>query len=500
MTKHSFLLVLAALLAGCSALSPQQARQAVDAVREQALVEPSVWQQLVKDHDANAPELGGWFARWNDPVLEAMQTKALEGAPGIKAALARIEQARAAQVGANASGLPTLDLNGRLARTRNVLFPPGLLLETASLLVDAAWELDFYGANALRRDSAQQRLQARVISAHEAQASLAAEVATAHINLLSCALAVEVARRDSEVLGKSEALVESRASAGLASATERSASRAAVLEAANRERAQLEQCDIAFKVMAWLTRQPEAQVRSAYEPRLKLALRQGLPSPGGMRVEPVPARWLAQRPDLLAVEAELVAAQSEIGLAEIARYPRLALTGQVGPAWLFSNVIGNSRGTSWTVAPTLGLPLFDAGRRKAEVQAAKARYAEAAASYTDRASAAAREVEEALVRLQSAQDRRARQAQILEQSLTQSRIAEQRRSVGIAPASETLDAQRAELNARQQVVLLDREVLLAQMTLYKALGAGWQRFAPSSGPMSVPSADRAAERSTTASK
>jgi outer membrane protein, multidrug efflux system len=462
---------------GCASVTPEQARSKISAEQARALEHHSRWEALASQAAAPASaetNLQNWYQSWNDGLLLELQKQTLASSPNLEAAQARVAQSRAVLASAQSAGLPSLDLNNRLSRARNVLFPPGLLLNTASILLDAAWEIDIWGANAMRAQAADQRLLARTVSAQELAAALASEVAQTHLSILACAMAKAVTQEDSRLVAVSESLVRVRLQAGLAATPELNAVSRQLTEARQREIAQAEQCDLGFKALSALSLINEARLREMYTPVLKQAVVQGLPKALPLPVNTLPAQWIGERPDLVALALELQAAQFDIGVSNAARYPRLALTGQVGPGWLRSNSIGNSNGISWSIAPTLGLPLFDGGRRKADVNAAKARYTEAAAQYRERAAQAVREVEEAMVKLQSAGDRLGVQHELLDQTTAAQRLVEQRLQVGLAAASELADARRQTLSARQQVVVIQREALLAQLALFKALGSGWQ--------------------------
>ncbi len=464
--------------AGCTSVSSEQTRSKVNAEQARALEHHNRWEALAgrasSDPSGSAANPQNWYQSWNDALLLELQKQTLAGSPNLEAAQARVAQSRALLASAQSSGLPSLDLNNRVSRARNVLFPPGLLLNTASILLDAAWEIDIWGANAMRAQAAEQRLLARVVSAQELASAVASEVAQTHLGILACAMAVAVTKEDTRLVAASENLVRVRLQAGLAGTPELNIASRQLTEARQRELAQVEQCDLGFKALSTLSLINEARLREMYAPVLKQVVMQGLPRAQPLPVNTLPAQWIGERPDLVALALELEAAQFDIGVSDAARYPRLALTGQVGPGWLRSNSIGNSNGISWSVAPTLGLPLFDGGRRKADVNAAKARYTEAAAQYRERAAQAVREVEEAMVKLQSAQDRLGVQNELLEQTITAQRLIEQRLQVGLAAASELADGRRQTLSARQQIVVIQREALLAQLALYKALGSGWQ--------------------------
>jgi outer membrane protein TolC len=188
----------------------------------------------------------------------------------------------------------------------------------------------------------------------------------------------------------------------------------------------------------------------------------------------VPAQALAQRPDLLIAEREVVAASAEVAQAQAARLPRIALNGSISAARFESSDFGNQGGTLWAIGPvTVSLPLFDGGTRRANVVAAQARFDEAGTLYRGKLRGAVREVEEALVALQSTADR-STDAQVATEGYAASfRATEARFRGGLASLYELEDARRSALQAEIALIDLKRERATAWITLYRALGGGW---------------------------
>ncbi len=179
------------------------------------------------------------------------------------------------------------------------------------------------------------------------------------------------------------------------------------------------------------------------EPRLREKLTASWTDPGqgaGLAVSSVPARLLAQRPDIYQAEREVAAAGADVGNARAQRYPRLSLSGSIAGGRVHTGGIDTGAQT-WSIGPlAVSLPIFDGGRRAANVEAAQARYQEAEALYAARVRQAVREVEEALVSL-----------------------------------VELEEVRRASLAAETALVGLQREHAAAWIALYRAMGGGWAR-------------------------
>ena len=147
-----------------------------------------------------------------------------------------------------------------------------------------------------------------------------------------------------------------------------------------------------------LTALPEGQLRQ------QLAAAPAQPA-APLAIDALPAHTLGQRPDVFSAEREVAAASADVGNARAQRYPRLTLSGSIGVG-NFRGAGGSTTADTWSIGPlALSLPLFDGGRRRANVDAAAARYDEAVLKYRGSVRQAVREVEEALVNLDSSEQR-----------------------------------------------------------------------------------------------
>ena len=191
----------------------------------------------------------------------------------------------------------------------------------------------------------------------------------------------------------------------------------------------------------------------------------------------VPAQVLSQRPDLAAAEAELAAAAFDVGAADAERYPRLSLGGSIGITTFRAGGLSGD-GPSWSFGPLFTLPLFDGGRRLAAVDAARARFDEARAGYEQRARLAVREVEEALVRLDAASRREADAVRAAQGFRDFFAAAQARWEIGTGSLIDQEDARRIALAAQAALVAVQRERVAAWVSLYRAIGGGWEPQAP----------------------
>lgn len=427
----------------------------------------TAWQSPLP-HGGEPASLKSWWSRWNDPVLAGLIEAAQTTNPTVEQAAARIAQARAVQAIAGASALPGVTANAGATRSNSGVAVNGpAATSNVSASVQAAWELDLFGANRRTREAADARFMARNIDWHHARVSLAAEVAAAYVSLRIDEALASGFERDARSRSETSRLTGLKTDAGFEAPANAALARASASEAAARLTAQRAQVDLDVKTLVALTGLDETVLRKTLASEtLKL------PSPATFAVDAVPAIALAQRPDLASAERELAALSAEIGVAEADRYPRISLTGSIG--YSATRMAGfTSDGATWGFGPSITLPLLDAGRRSANVELAKARYAETLAAYKATATRAVREVEEALTQLRAAQTRLPDLNAALAGYVSFEKAAQARLSVGAGSVLELEDARRAVLGAQVAVLTLERERANAWISLYRAAGGGW---------------------------
>ncbi len=426
---------------------------------------PTRWQAPLP-HGGQLSGLGQWWQQFDDPLLVSLIDAAQAVSPSIASAASRIEQSRAARVAAGAALLPALDATASAQRGRQDLL--SAVGSSASVGAQVSWELDLFGARRNAREAAQARLEGAQAGWHDARVAVAAEVASSYTELRACEAQLEQARADSASRNETSRLTELSMKAGFEAPASAALARASAAQGNSLLTQRRAQCDGLVKGLVGLTGVAEPALRSQLE-----AGRARLPMPAPPVIASVPAQALAQRPDLLSAERAWVAAGADVAHAQAARYPRIGLNGNIGAA-RFESGFGYQSGTLWTVGPvTVSLPLFDGGTRRANVGAAQARFDEAGALYRGRLRTAVREVEVALVSLQSTVDRSS-DAQVASEGFAASfRATEARFKGGLASLFELEDARRSAVQAQVALIDLQRERASAWIALYRALGGGW---------------------------
>ena len=408
-----------------------------------------------KPHQGTLTDLTRWWQQQGDPLLVELIAAGQAVSPTVASARSHIEQSRAARTTAGAALLPSLEASASASRARSQQaggVDPAPVATTVQAGLQTAWEIDLFGGRRASRDAATDRLAGAQAQWHDARVSVAAEVANQYHSLRSCHQLEGVTRADATSRQETARLSRLSTEAGFTAPATDALARASAAEASARATQQHAQCDLDVKALVALTGIAEPELRQ------KMAVTQPAPAQTAMiSIATVPASALAQRPDVFNAEREVAAASADMGSAEAQRYPRLTLGGAIGGARISAGGVSTDLST-WSIGPlALSLPLFDGGQRAANVAAARARYDEAAALYRARVRQAVREVEEALVKLQSTAERES-DSQTAAASYRASFVGtEARFRSGLASLVELEDARRTLLASEITLVSLQRE-------------------------------------------
>jgi len=471
-------LAVAASLSACATQAPAP---------HVAALAPQQWQAPLPTqlpHNGSQADLANWWSRQADALLVQLIESAQAVSPTIATAGSRIAQSRAERVAAGAALAPSLNASASASRSNQQSTMP--MGTTSQAALQASWEIDLFGANRAARDAAQARLDSAHAGWHDARVSVAAEVANQYYGLRACEQLLAVARQDAASRTDTARLTELSAKAGFQSAASLALARASAADGNNRYLAQRAACDINVKSLVALTAIAEPELRRKLADGASLAAGAAASAPS-IAIAELPARTLSQRPDVFTAEREVTAASADVGNAQAQRYPRLSLSGSVGYGNFRAGGVNTGTDT-WTIGPVaVTLPLFDAGKRRANVDAAGARYDAAVSSYRAAVRQAVSEVEQALVNLDATGQRTSDAQAALDGYRVNFTAVEDRYKNGLASLFELEDARRTRLAAEQTVINLQRDRSAAWVALYRAAGGGWT--APADGAPAVVSAN-----------
>jgi len=454
------LCVLSLGLSACVTVGPDYRAPEVSA--------PGQWQAPTA-HGGSEASLEDWWEQFDDPALLGLLKAAATDSPSLDQAWANIESARASLASVRADLAPSLDGNASITRSRQQQGDGLEVLTSRSAGFDASWELDLFGKLRRSAEEAQARLQARMGDWHEARVSLAAEVADSYVQYRGCQLLVGAYEQELASMDKTAEATAVSVRAGFTAPADGSLARASLASTQSSLQAQRLECELLVKALVALSGLAEGDLMA----RLGADKRE-LPRPAAFRIDALPADVLRQRPDIAALERELAAASAAIGAAQADLYPSLSLSGSIAVS---ASSLASSAST-WSFGPSLSLPLFDGGRRRAAVDSAEADYRAALAQWRQGVRSAIKEVEQALARLDGAAFRTARTAQAAEQYRAYFAATEVRWRTGSASLLELEDARRSALSAEIEYLGLLRDQVQYWIALYKAVGGGWSADDP----------------------
>ncbi len=435
---------------------------------------PPAWVSPQPAAPTNAPD-AAWWKAFHDTELDSLLLRAAQSNLDLRAAVARVREARAAARVVSAALGPSADAAASYARDRYSAtgfppFPPGVPLDADVYQAgfDASWELDVFGGTRRAVEAARAAAAAAEFGRRNLLITVLAEVARNYVDARACQRRLAVANANIGAQADLLALTRDRFTNGLTG--ELDVQQADALLAATRSQAPL--LESGFRAAVYhlgllLGRPPGALLQE---------LTNLAPIPAAPPDVPIglPADLVRRRPDIQQAERKLAAATARVGAATANLYPKFSLTGEAGLQTISASDWFSAGSRFWTAGPTLQWRLFDAGRIRANIRVQDARAAQALAAYEQSMLAAFTDVETALTAYAKQQSRR--------QSLHHATLANQQAVAlandlyrhGLADFLRVLEAQRSLYQSQDALIESDRAVSAGLIALYKALGGGWE--------------------------
>jgi outer membrane protein, multidrug efflux system len=459
--KSGLPVCVALLLLGGCAVGPDYKRPRVEAPATYRSAELQGTNSL-----GNLP----WWQVFKDPALQELIHTALTNNYDLKQAVARVEQAREAAVVARAPLFPQIGYGGDIGRGRNsTINTPsalnGVTQSSAQANLNLVWEIDFWGR--IRRLS--EAARAQYLATEDARRAvtiiLVSDVATAYFQLLELDRELEIQQAATNAYTGTYRIFNERRINGVASRleTERAAAALANAEAIIPQ-LELQRASTENQLSVLLGRPPGAITRSslAKQPQDVPLIPAGLPSD-----------LLQRRPDVLAAEQSLIAANASIGANLANFFPQIGLTtfmGKVSPE-LSAFTAGSAN--MWNVGGSLAGPLFQGGQLRAQYRAAKAKFDEAKAAYQQSVLKACQEVSDALVSKQKFAEARVYDERAVIALSASVELATERYLNGKSSYYEVLQALQELYPAQRAQVQTQVSEMVSIVQLYRALGGGW---------------------------
>src|SRR6267154_1364825 len=432
----------------------------------------------------NVPK-GNWWEIFGDTNLNRLESQAVQANQQLKAAVARVDQARATARIARSQLMPNLSLDPSFAREGySPNANPGfgnLTANTFSAPLDLSYEVDLWGRIRRLFQGARADAQASLADFYNVLLTLQSDVAQNYFALRS--LDAEIATVNGTIALRHEQvrLVRSRLEGGIGSDLDvaQAETELATTEAEGASLAQ--QRDELENAIAILVGENPANFKLA---ALENANTNWNPQPPEVPAG-LPADLLERRPDVAAAERKLASSNAKIGVAKAAFFPVLSLTGSGGYLSADADSLFNWDSRTWSVGPGLSLPLFAGGRNRANYRRPKAAFEEATALYRQQILVAFGEVENSLSGIRHLAVQSEAQERAVKSARRAADLATDRYRSGIVAYIEVVDASRDALSAERSNAQLAGQRLVASVQLVKALGGGWTEHQILVGALSV---------------
>ena len=455
--------VTAGLVSGC-AVGPNYARPEVPT--------PAAFRADTAPADLASLADVKWFELFKDERLQELIRTALVQNFDLRSAVVRVELARANLGITRADQFPTIEASAGITAQRSAGSgsprPPGSSQSRTfgTVTGDLSFEIDLWGRLRRATEAARADLLASDNFRKAVITTLVSDVASAYFSLLELDMELAIARRTLQLREESLTIIRNRDRGGLGTLLEVRQGEQLV-HAAAQVVPDIEQLieQTENQISLLLGGSPTSIARG-----LSLIDQQQPPAvPAGL-----PSALLDRRPDILAAEQNLVAANAMIGVAKAAYFPRISLTGFLGGQSEALSSLFSGPARIWQFAPQVTQPIFNAGRLRSNVRLATAQQELALIEYQRVIQTAFREVSDSLIQHRKVGEVRAQQELLVATLQERSRLSYVRYRGGIDTLLNALDADRDLFDAERRLAQTRRNELLATVQLYRALGGGWQ--------------------------
>ncbi len=410
-----------------------------------------------------------WWQQFDDPTLNQLVGKALNGNRDLRVAFARWKAARAIRDDVSNDNLPVV--TSRVSSQQGKAQVPGqsvdrVNIERYDLGLDMAWEIDLFGRIQRQLESSDAREGATAADLYQLRVTMIAELVDAYGQLRGAQLREKIALANLKNQSESRAVTVSLRDAGVGNELDvvRADARLAAVEASVPQ-LQAEQVRDKNRIATLLGERPDT-LSIDLSPKDLPAIAKALPIGD-------PGELLRRRPDVLAAERRLAASTADVGVATADLFPRVSLSGFLGFTAGRGSQIGSSAARAWSLGPSITWAAFDLGSVRARIRGANADAEGALATYEQQVLLALEESENAFSDYGKRQQRLLSLIRQSESSRAAADLAATQYKEGVVDYLVLLDAQRERLNAEDAQALGETDQYRAIVAIYKSLGGGW---------------------------
>lgn len=442
---------------------------------------------------ANEADLSRWWTMLDDSELQSLIDRALKSNLDLLTAMSRVREARQQEVVAGAAGLPHLNATGSAVKFHSnqslassfatgsasaasasaaggaaAGSLPDTNITLYSVGFDASWEIDVFGGVRRSVEAAKARTEAAQWQVHDGQVTLTAEIAADYMNLRALQARLAILRSESKSQSDTLSLIAARRTAGFV--TDLDVNQQQALLASSD--AQIPQLVAQIRVMQHAIAVLLAEQPDALGPELETAAAiPGIPAqlPIGL-----PSDLLRRRPDVRAAERQLAAATAEEGVAIADLYPKFNLLGALSFTGNMLGTLLSASNFGQVGAAAISWPIFKGGQIRANIKAKEEEEKQAYYAYQKAVLGAVKDAEDALIRFITEQQRIAQLEKAVKFGQSTVALALQQYNAGLVTYVNVLTAQANLFSAQDQLAQSRQALCVDLVSLYKALGGGWQ--------------------------
>jgi NodT family efflux transporter outer membrane factor (OMF) lipoprotein len=433
---------------------------------------PPVWQKgdsgTTSEKKADEEILARWWTTFNDPLLSSLMERAVAGNLNLQQALNNVRQARIQRGITDTNSLPSVNATGSAGRSYSKDFK-GDFNGTNSFRagLDANWELDIFGGVKRSIEAADANIEATQESYRDVLVSLLAEVAFNYIDVRSYQSRLMVAESNLKSQEETHSITKWRYRAGLITELDVENS-AKVLEQTRSQIPSLKSglAQAKNRIAVLLGSAPGAldTELNEYKP---------VPTATGEIAVGIPADLLRRRPDLRRAERNLAAQTARIGVAQVDKYPKISLSGNIGLSALTLGKLFNTDSLSTGASSGISWPVYEAGRIAKNIELQYAIQEQQMIGYKAALLTALQDVENALTTYSCEIERRESLSRGAQLAKNAADISRSQYSAGLIDFQSVLEAETTLLSSQDQLAQSDALVVSDLVSLYKALGGGW---------------------------
>jgi NodT family efflux transporter outer membrane factor (OMF) lipoprotein len=417
-------------------------------------------------------QLTRWWTSFDDPTLDELIRQAIKGNIDLQVARQNLIQAREERIETAAGALPSVDFGAepQIARaSTTVEYPPGFgNYHAYELGFDASWELDIFGENRRETEAATARVGASIADRRAILLSLLSEVAADYASLRATQARLAIAEDNVRTARQVVSLATQEESQGIGTTLETIQARAQLEQTQSTLpglRAQI--AVMAHAIGVLLGRDPAALERM-------LSRRQRLMLPPATIPDTVPAEVIANRPDVHEALLRYAAANAEIGVATAEELPHFSIPVSITPQASVLGELFEGASLTYSLALSGAQHIYQGGRLNARLRAAEAAAEAARLNYEETVLSALQQVEDALVRVQTEQEANASLVSSVRDARTALSQSTRLYDAGLSDFLTVLTDERTVFESRDALAESDLALVDDYISLFKALGGGWQ--------------------------